>query len=531
MEIKSFLKTKKGIACIAAAVVLLLAAVIFGGYEIWHYHQAKFHNLTIELGTDSVSISDFMTQYARPKKVGFVSDVSQVDLNRVGEYPLTLRHGSQEETITLTIQDTTAPTAEFAAEVTVPSTHIPTASDFVSNVQDLSAYLVYFENQPVMPEDYSDVTVHVIVEDAYCNRTEQDCTLSYLWMNESCAVELGQTLTKDMVLLDPSKDDALLDQAQLDAVNEGGVGEYTLTSATAAKSLTCSVTVQDTTPPELELKEVQRYLGRSADLKDFVVSATDISGDVELRLMTELSFDTEGSFQVVVEAEDMYGNIATGETTLYITTDTVPPTIRGLTALTVEKNSSPNFLSGVSATDQVDGACKVTYDMGSLNLSKAGTYYVTYKAADKSGNVASAKRKIIVQHDAEDTAALVKSIADKLSNDPESIRNYVRSNIGYSHDWGGDDPVWNGFTNRSGNCYVHALCLKAIFDQKGIESRLIWVTEKTHYWLIVKINGSWKHIDATPGRTHSKYSLMNDEQRLETLSGRVWDTTQWPACN
>ena len=74
------------------------------------------------------------------------------------------------------------------------------------------------------------------------------------------------------------------------------------------------------------------------------------------------------------------------------------------------------------------------------------------------------------------------------------------------------------------------LCLKAIFDRKGIESRLIWVTNKTHYWLIVKIGDGWKHIDATPSRLHGKYSLMNDTQRLETLSGRVWDTTQWPAC-
>ena len=60
---------------------------------------------------------------------------------------------------------------------------------------------------------------------------------------------------------------------------------------------------------------------------------------------------------------------------------------------------------------------------------------------------------------------------------------------------------------------------------------MIWVTNKSHYWLIVKINGQWKHIDPTPSRLHGKYSLMNDEQRLSTLSGRKWDTSQWPACN
>ena len=46
----------------------------------------------------------------------------------------------------------------------------------------------------------------------------------------------------------------------------------------------------------------------------------------------------------------------------------------------------------------------------------------------------------------------------------------------------------------------------------------------------VKIDGQWKHIDPTPSQTHGIYSLMNDEQRLSTLSGRIWDTSLWPAC-
>ena len=76
------------------------------------------------------------------------------------------------------------------------------------------------------------------------------------------------------------------------------------------------------------------------------------------------------------------------------------------------------------------------------------------------------------------------------------------------------------------------MCLMALFDEKGIESQLIWTIQKnpSHYWLIVKIDGVWKHIDPTPGRLHSKYSLMNDKQRLSTLSGRKWDRSAWPAC-
>ena len=90
--------------------------------------------------------------------------------------------------------------------------------------------------------------------------------------------------------------------------------------------------------------------------------------------------------------------------------------------------------------------------------------------------------------------------------------------------------MWYGFTNKVGNCYVHALCLQRLLSAKGYSTKLIWVTNKTHYWLIVKIDGQWKHIDPTPGRLHSRYSLMNDKQRLSTLSGRKWDRSAWPAC-
>ena len=246
----------------------------------------------------------------------------------------------------------------------------------------------------------------------------------------------------------------------------------------------------------------------------------------------KVEFVTCRTYEEVVQAEDIFGNVTTETTTLWVTNDMVPPVIYGdLSAMSVEKHSQPDFLAGFSAYDGMDGVCQVECDTSKLDLHTAGTYYITYTATDTSGNVTSQKRKVTVEHDAEDTAALVASIAATLENDPEKIRNYVRSSIRYSTDWGGDDPVWKGFTEKSGNCYVHALCLKAILDLKGYNTQLIWVTNKTHYWLIIEMEpGVWRHIDPTPSDLHSRYSLMTDQQRLWTLSGRDWDHSQWPAC-
>ena len=72
--------------------------------------------------------------------------------------------------------------------------------------------------------------------------------------------------------------------------------------------------------------------------------------------------------------------------------------------------------------------------------------------------------------------------------------------------------------------------LQRLLTLKGFECKLIWVTNKTHYWLVVNMGGYWRHVDATPTTKHSIYVFMTDEQRYETLSGRNWKRSDWPAC-
>lgn len=515
----------------AAATILLAAATVCAGLGIWNHQQPKFRDVTVELGTESISIRDFVTENAKLNKVSFVTDLSLVDLNRTGQMEITLAHGSSWETVRFTVRDTVAPEVVFRQLLMKPIDYIPDPEDFVVSVRDEDDAYIFFEDEVTVPKDYSDVVATVVVEDASGNRTMQKCVLRWNWLREKIDLEYGHQLKVEDVLLDPVRDASFINPEDIERINGSGIGTYTITSTIGNRTAECTVVVSDTTGPELELQDVQVKLGGSAKLDNFVVSVNDISGVADVRLLTEMDFSAPGKQTVTIEAEDTFGNLTTKEATLYIVEDFTPPVISGAgKTITIAKHGTADYLKGVSAYDEKDGTCKVTCNSNAVNVDVAGTYYVTYTAVDNSGNKATVKRKVIVEHDAEDTKALVRQIADSLGNDPEAIRDYVRGKIYYNHDWGGTDPVWYGFTNRVGNCYVHAKCLKAIFDLKGIESQLIWVTNKSHYWLQVKINGKWKHIDPTPSTLHGKYSLMNDEQRLSTLSGREWDTTKWPAC-
>lgn len=524
--------TKYGSKILTAVTAVAVAGSVgAAGLFTWLYTQPKFQDATMELGGEMPGVEAFLTDRADPAKASIITQESQLELTRVGTQQVTLLHDVATETVTLTIVDTTAPELKLQ-DLVKDINYVPTPEDFVVESFDLSATSLSFAEEIPAPEHYGDTTVAVVITDAYGNSTTAEATLSYVWMKDVFTLEYGDTLEKADLLMNPEKDAELLTQTQIDAVNNGGVGEYTLLSYDQGQICQCIVTVTDTTPPTMELKDVELYIGsKLPKLEDFVVSTQDLSGEVTTTLLTELTTNKVSTQTVQVEAKDIYGNSFIGEAKLHIVADTSSPNFSGVDAMTVEKHSTPNYTKGVSAYDSKDGDVPFTYDASRVNTDKAGTYYVTYTATDKSGNKTTHRRKVVVNHDAEDTAAMVAEAASKCATNVEAIRDYVRNSISYSTSWGGDDPVYYGFKNRSGNCYVHAKCLKAILDYRGYTTKLIWVTDQSHYWVMVNMGGYWRHVDATPGTRHSKYSLMTDEQRYQTLQGRDWDREKWPEAN
>ena len=82
---------------------MCIAVVLMGCAVYWFYCQPRFHDLTVELGTETISVEDFMTEFADARNAGIVTDLSTVDISVVGSISLTLRSGFKEETVTLTI--------------------------------------------------------------------------------------------------------------------------------------------------------------------------------------------------------------------------------------------------------------------------------------------------------------------------------------------------------------------------------------------------------------------------------------------
>jgi len=535
-SIKKFTGSKIG----KIVLIIIVAVAVLAGILIWLYSLPKFQDVTVELGQPMPQLSEFVTKYGSADHASMVTDPASVDLSKPGNYRLQFRGFLKTETVTLTVTDTTAPTAVFQ-DVYSYIDRIPNPEEFVTEIKDLDAVTVSFVTEPALPDSFGDVPVEIVVTDASGNSVSAQLNIHYVWMRSEYTLGLGRALRKANLLLNPNSDAALLDQAQLDKITNAPAGTYLVTSEADGMTCECLVTVVDLTAPTLALNELTVYTDETAALEDFVRTANDRSGLESVAFVTEPTFGTVGTQTVSIEAVDIYGNSITKETVLNIIEDTEGPVFSGMEDMSANQFSEPDYTVGVTATDNKDGEVEFTVDSSRVNLEEAGTYYVLYTAVDAAGNETTFRRRMVVTHSPGDTAELVASIANSLPNDIISIRNYVRDCMGYAgKEWGGDDPVWYGFVQKNGNCYVHAMCMKAILDYKGIANQLIWVNhldengKPTHYWLLVDMGGYWRHIDPTPGRLHGMYPIMTDDLRYETLKkgdiNRDWDRDKWPAC-
>ncbi len=506
-----------------------------------------FHDVTIELGERVVLSAElFRTENARrDDKISVLTDMSSVDTSVTGHSALQFAYGDYIETVTFTVQDTTPPDVEFRDFYTNPG-YTPDVNDFIVSVSDLSRYDTIMK----LPDTFSyEMPVDISVVDCEGNVTSGTVMLYTDWMNESFTIEFGDKIEENMFLISPEHDEGKIPQDKLDEINSQPVGEYVVEAESNGRANRTTVRIVDTTPPELELEAVSVAPGAEVSAEDFVYSLFDLNmEDISVALETEIDYDLINEPQTVkVSATDRFGNRTEEETTFVITLyiDKLPPVFKGLGELTVVRGVKPDYSKGVTATDDSDGAVHFKVNSSNVDYNKMGTYYAVYSAVDSFGNVATKQRKITVVHNDEDTAALVKQISDGLGTfetkreEALACRAYVMSIKYIAGNNGNGDAVWFGFTKNKGECYVHAVCLKALLDERGFETYLCRTREKypiPHFWVIVKIDDTWWHIDGTPVGYHPKYELMNDTMRLETVVNygtktyRDWDFDAYPKC-
>ena len=517
-------KNNKKKAICVVIIVFLIGIIAVSSYFAYLRFSPKFQDVNIELGTESVTLDQFLKDSQYKEKASFVTDISTIDFSKAGKYAVELMWDGIKQTVNLNIVDTIAPVVEFQNLDKYVDYEL-SADDFIKSKEDLAEMTTSIINPPEINE-IGTYQITVEVKDASGNTTTNVCELNVSRVKKSVTLELGDKLEKKDILLNYKEDKDSIKQSDIDKINKEEVGEYEIVSEIDGAKETVKIIIKDTKAPDLKLKKVTIYDDEKIDGKeDFISSVEDASEDVKTTLKTKIDYSKIGTQDIVIEAEDKYGNKVKKTTTLTIRKDTDGPVFYGVSSMSVTKNSSVNFKSGVRAVDARDGSCSFTVDTSKVNLSKAGTYYAKYTAKDKKENTTTVNRKVTVNHNQEDTNNKFNQFYNSYlaGKSVQGMVSTIKNKIGYNSSWGGDDPVWYGLTNYSGNCYVHALLVQKALNKAGITNKLIYTTDRTHYWNLVYQNGVWRHYDATPAGGHETGPLT-DEQKLNSsaMHGRTW---------
>ena len=210
-------------------------------------------------------------------------------------------------------------------------------------------------------------------------------------INDNINVEYGEEVTDKYILKDEFE--KVKFSPKLSSLKKVGKHEVILTIN--GYEFKVKVTIKDTVPPELEVKDVQKYLDEGLPkAEEFVAKAEDLS-KVSLE-MSEVVLQA-GEQEVEITATDKYGNKTSKKAKLNLIEYKGSVKINGLTNLSVEVGNKPDLKKNVSATDDRFGQLEFTVDDSKVNYNTPGTYKIYYKVKDKLGNETVRERKITIK--------------------------------------------------------------------------------------------------------------------------------------
>ena len=181
-------------------------------------------------------------------------------------------------------------------------------------------------------------------------------------------------------------------------LDETKLGTYTVTYTVqweeAMQTMTRTVHIVDTIAPEITLVADPNRLtlpGEKYEEEGF--TATDnYDGDITAQVQR-----TEEEDRIIYTVKDSSGNETTVVRSVFRDEEAPVLTLKGSKVMTVISGMGWKE-PGYSATDNVEGDIsrnvKIT---GSVDPNKIGTYYLTYRVSDGSGNTAELKRTVVVR--------------------------------------------------------------------------------------------------------------------------------------
>ncbi len=169
----AFKKKLNILFCVAVALTLcaIIVATVSGGYS-----KVINKKLTVEAGTESISLEDFIIDNEKNYDISLITDLKKVNLSKPGTYPVEIKCNKRTLKCDVLVVDTTAPTATPIDTTLLKGTTVK-AEDLIKDLTDVTKVIIEFKDQP----DFSSLgsqDVTIILTDEAANKTEVVVPLS-----------------------------------------------------------------------------------------------------------------------------------------------------------------------------------------------------------------------------------------------------------------------------------------------------------------------------------------------------------------
>lgn len=517
----------------AAIFCIIVIFLIAFSFKFVNYQKSNifYSHCIMEAGDFSFSAEDFLKN--SEKKISFDKSFSPKDINTSvpGDYNIPLKSGIFHFTSTLTIEDTTAPTATVhSVQLKYGETAKP--ADFIKSCFDVQEISCTFDKTPdftkIGPQD-----VNIVFEDKSGNITTKTSVLfinsfkeEVIWdVNEDFpdlkdfTVDTFYNFVKD---LSPAKKPHIT--TSIKDIDISSLGSYDISISYQGNIYKSKIVLVDTVCPVAIPQNFVGYTTSVITPDIFVKESSDVT-TLFYEFSENYDFSLPGSYPVKIKITDKGENTVEVEALATLKEDTVPPVIKGVRTVYSMEGEPIGFRVGVSVSDNCDKDILLNVTSDDLDYKTPGTYDILYSATDRAGNHTEIKAKVIVQKitvTKEQVSELADKVIEKIIK-PEmtdrekltAIYNWVRSHTNYQHSTNHSDylkAAYTGFTSHSGDCYVYMSQSKALLDAAGIKNMIIdtYPLRNIHYWNLVDIGEGWYHFDTTPRLDGGTFLYIND---------------------
>lgn len=216
--------------------------------------------------------------------------------------------------------------------------------------------------------------------------------------------ELGERVSRDPGdYLKGSTWSVNLGEVDVSGVDSKNTGIYETVVRHGIREYHFTVVIEDTIAPEIVCRDSQVYLaaGRNCCIEDVISEIRDNNAVTDVFFYDHgeeketISFREPGEYTVEVLARDGAGNKSVAGIPVIVDT---APAIEGNLDFYVTLESSPDYLAGVTASDETDGTLTdcISVDDSLVNLSEEGEYVLSYSVRDSFGLVTTEESKIVV---------------------------------------------------------------------------------------------------------------------------------------